>query len=171
MFPNRIIFIVLCIASVIVFASCGNVSDSNTQDTIATVSELLVSSSIVETEPILSEDTTPDTTVSVTETHPVTEQLNNTEIEYSFYATIDSVNRSHNTLIVMQTNDVSFSTKGSRFSLHITEETKLTAADGTEISIDNFDETDKIGVIIDGLIAETDPATPERVTMITMFNS
>ena len=52
-----------------------------------------------------------------------------------------------------------------------TEETKLTAADGTEISIDNFDESDKIGVIIDGLIAETDPATPERVTMITLFNS
>jgi len=47
----------------------------------------------------------------------------------------------------------------------------LTAADGTEISIDNFDKSDKIGVIIDGLIAETDPATPERVTMITLFNS
>jgi len=52
-----------------------------------------------------------------------------------------------------------------------TEEMKLTAADGTEISIDNFDKSDKIGVIIDGLIAETDPATPERVTMITLFNS
>ena len=124
-----------------------------------------------ETEQMHAEGTTQNTVAAVTEAQTVVDEVIDAEIVYSFYAVIDSVDTSHPSFIVTQTSDASFSSKGTRFSLHVTDDTSLTAADGTEISFSDFSESDQIGVIIDGLIAETDPASPEYVTMISLLDN
>ena len=172
---HKIIFSLSLMILSLLLQSCALISDTTSSGThspdrysvVAEPSSVTVTSSISETDPIQVENTTIAETAAQSEIDEIITQ----EIVYSFYAVIDSVDQSHTTIIVTQTSDASFSQKGTRFSLHIKEDTQLTAADGTKISFADFDAADQIGVIIDGLIAETDPASPEFVKMITLLDN
>ena len=176
---HKIIFILSLMILSLLLQSCALISDTTSSGTqspdrfsvVAEPSSVTDTSSISETDPIQAENTTDNTTTPETAAQSEIDEIITREIVYSFYAVIDSIDTFHPSFIVTQTSDASFSLKGSHFSLHITDATKLTAADGTEISISDFDVSDPIGVIIDGLIAETDPASPEYVTLISLLDN
>lgn len=117
-----------------------------------------------------------DTTVVTTAVIPYSEEttaepaaIQSPEIEFSCYAVVESNEDSDHGLLVTMTEDAFYS-KGSRLILRVTEDTVLMQEDGTPLSRQDFQVGDPIGVVIEGMIQETDPAVPECVTMIVKLN-
>ena len=123
-----------------------------------------------------AEDTAPAAATTAAEvTHAETTvaetaSVNPAEIEFSCYAQIDTVNESHRNFIVTMTEDA-FYYKGARLDLNITDDTILMQEDGTTLTYQDFQVGDPIGVVIEGIIQETDPAVPGCVTMIVKLHS
>lgn len=99
-----------------------------------------------------------------------TSAVHPTEIEFSCYAKIEAIEESGNRLLVTMTEDA-FYYKGARLILHVTDDTVLMQEDGTAMSCQDFQVGDPIGVVIEGIIQETDPAVPGCVTMIVRLHS
>jgi hypothetical protein len=149
--------------------SCAAPSES--PDFHAAVSELKPTTAIAAAE---NADTAATTSAAVDipaeTTITETAAVNPAEIEFSCYAQIDTVNESHRNFIVTMTEDA-FYYKGARLDLNITDDTILMQEDGTTLTYQDFQVGDPIGVVIEGLIQETDPAVPTRVTMIVKLHS
>lgn len=149
--------------------SCAAPSES--PDFHAAVSEQNPTTAIAAAE---NADTTATTSAAVDTpaetTVTETAAVNPAEIEFSCYAQIDTVNESHRNFIVTMTEDA-FYYKGARLDLNITDDTILMQEDGTTLTYQDFQVGDPIGVVIEGIIQETDPAVPECVTMIVKLHS
>jgi hypothetical protein len=169
--PNHLIITVLLLLNGSLLLSCAAVSESADFHTaVGEPTPTTVVASADSTDATVAAETTAaeftHTEAAVTDTSAVKPA----EIEFSCYAVIESNEDSGHGFLVTMTEDA-FYNKGSRLILRVTEDTVLMQEDGTPLSRQDFQAGDPIGVVIEGMIQETDPAAPECVTMIVKLNS
>lgn len=166
---SKVLFPVVLLLNGLLLLSCA--APAETPDFHAAVGEPTPTTIVTAAEDTAPAAATTAAEVTLAETTVAeTASVNPTEIEFSCYAQIDTVNESHKNFIVTMTEDAFYS-KGARLDLHITEDTVLMQEDGTVLSYQDFEVGDPIGVVIEGMIAETSPAIPERVTMIVRLHT